>query len=182
MNILTTGNPTKNLAKSINEKIGGDFVSKSMGYDLCDDKVKDSVVEMSLKYDVFINSAVMHKFHQTLLLSKLWNFWYDNSKKGHIVNIGSTADAGVKGTPKLYNIEKKALRDFNKNLSNMTIGGSNIKMTYISPGYIKTPKIDEKHPEKYKLEPNYIADVIKWVIEQPNYVNISEIRLDPIQE
>jgi NADP-dependent 3-hydroxy acid dehydrogenase YdfG len=51
-------------------------------------------------------------------------------------------------------------------------------MTYIAPGHIHTPKQDEKHPTRKKLDCDYIASVVKWLLSQPDDVNISEICFD----
>jgi len=80
----------------------------------------------------------------------------------------------------------KALKAYCKNLSMAVLGGhgkspNGIRISYLSPGYIKTAQADEKHPEVKKLDPDYLAGLIKWLIEQPKEVNISEIALDPIQ-
>ena len=63
----------------------------------------------------------------------------------------------------------------------MTMGGSNIKSTLISPGSLTTPSVMKKHPDRKLIDTSYIAEVILWLIQQPEYVNINEISLDPIQ-
>jgi NADP-dependent 3-hydroxy acid dehydrogenase YdfG len=45
-----------------------------------------------------------------------------------------------------------------------------------------TPKQDEKMPGVKKLDTDYVAGMIKWLLEQPQDVNISEICLDRIQK
>jgi NADP-dependent 3-hydroxy acid dehydrogenase YdfG len=39
----------------------------------------------------------------------------------------------------------------------------------------------KKHPDRKLIDVEYIAEVILWLINQPDYVNINEISLDPIQ-
>ena len=58
---------------------------------------------------------------------------------------------------------------------------SNIKSTLISPGSLTTPSVMKKHPDRKLIDTSYIAEVILWLIQQPEYVNINEISLDPIQ-
>ena len=77
--------------------------------------------------------------------------------------------------------EKKALRDYNRDLTYMTMGGSNIKTTCVSPGSLTTASVMKKHPDRKLIDVEYIAEVILWLINQPDYVNINEISLDPIQ-
>lgn len=181
MKILTTGNPNYGLAKAIQETMGGDFVSRSTGHDLCDDQVRQQVAQMSLDYDVFINCAALWRFHQSLVLETVWNAWKEAGKKGRIVNIGSTADTGVRGTSWRYPIEKKALKEYSRNMTYAAIGGSGIHVTYVTYGYISTPNVEGKHPDKKKIDPQYAAEMIRWAITQPEHININEISIDPIQ-
>lgn len=155
--------------------------SRKTGYDLCDDKAQNSFAEESLNFDVFINCSSLWKFNQTLLSAKVWDLWSEKSKEGHFIHLGSTADTGYRGGSWMYPIEKTALKTLNRNLSYSAIGNGKIKSTLISPGYLSTSKVNEKHPTKAKLQTAYIVEVIKWVLEQPHSVNINEISLDPIQ-
>jgi NADP-dependent 3-hydroxy acid dehydrogenase YdfG len=95
--------------------------------------------------------------------------------------MGSTADTGVKGRTWRYPTEKKALRDYNRDLTYMTAGGSNVKSTLLSPGSLTTENVMKKHPDRQLIDVEYIADVVLWLLNQPEYVNINEISLDPIQ-
>ena len=56
------------------------------------------------------------------------------------------------------------------------------KTTYISPGNLHTPRQDEKMPNTPKLSTDYVAEIIKWLIDQPQDINISEFCLDKIQK
>jgi NADP-dependent 3-hydroxy acid dehydrogenase YdfG len=121
-----------------------------------------------------------------LLLEAVAGEWLKAGKKGQIIAIGSTADTPVKGTPWIYPIEKKALRAYCRNLSLAALGGhgsnpSGLRVTYISPGYIATPNAQRNHPGKNMLATEKIVEVIDWIIQQPEGVNVSEIALDPIQ-
>ena len=58
---------------------------------------------------------------------------------------------------------------------------SGFKVTYLSPGWMHTPVEDKKHPEMPKLQLDYVADTVKWLIDQPIDVNISELCLDGIR-
>lgn len=182
MRILTTGNPTYGLAAAISEIVGGDFASRSSGFELTSDDGRSRLVEHSLDYDVFINCAALWKFHQTLVLEAVFNRWKETGKRGRIINIGSTADTGVRGSSWRYPIEKKALRDMSRNLSYTSIGGTGIAVTYVSYGYLSTPSVETKHPDKRKIDPIYAAGIIQWVIDQPLHLNVNEISLDPVQE
>jgi NADP-dependent 3-hydroxy acid dehydrogenase YdfG len=39
----------------------------------------------------------------------------------------------------------------------------------------------KKHPDRKFLDTEYVAELILWLINQPDYVNINEISVDPIQ-
>lgn len=182
MKTLTTGHADYGVAQAIGQILGSDFASRRNGFDLCTDDGKDRLAQLSLEYDVFVNCAALWKFHQTLVLEKVWNTWSESGKTGTIINIGSTADVGVRSGSWLYPIEKKALRSLSRSLSQCTLGGNGIRVTYISPGYLRTPGVERKHPDKNKIEPLKIAELIKWLIQSPEGVNLHDISLDPIQQ
>lgn len=189
MKILITGNREYGLCQKIcdlfdtMDNVVYRCVSRSTGYDLCDNnnhqKLADEFVEQS--YDVFINNSALWKFNQTLLAETMYNVVSEAQKSAYFIHIGSTADTGVRGSAWRYPIEKKSIKDFNRNLSYATIGGSNIKTTLISPGSLTTENVVKKHPDRKLLDTSYIADLVVWLLNQPEYVNINEISLDPIQ-
>jgi NAD(P)-dependent dehydrogenase (short-subunit alcohol dehydrogenase family) len=182
MRIITTGNPTYGLAEAISRRLGGDFASRANGYDLCSDDGRKRFVETSHDYDVFINSAALWRFHQSLLLEAVWGSWSERGKTGHIISIGSTADTGVRSGKWLYPIEKKALKDLNRNMTYSSIGGNNIRVSLLSFGYLSTPKVEEKHPTKNKISCDQAVDIIEWVLKSPPTVNINEVSVDPLQQ
>jgi NADP-dependent 3-hydroxy acid dehydrogenase YdfG len=102
-------------------------------------------------------------------------------RKGHIINIGSTADTGVKGRTWRYPTEKKALKAYNRDLTYKAMGGSNIKTTLISPGSLTTTSVMKKHPDRKLIDVEYIAELVVWTINQPEYINVNELSIDPIQ-
>jgi NADP-dependent 3-hydroxy acid dehydrogenase YdfG len=189
MKILITGNREYGLCQKIcdlfdtMDSVVYRTVSRSTGYDLCDNnnhqKLANEFVEQS--YDVFINNSALWKFNQTLLAETMYNTVAEAQKSAYFIHIGSTADTGVRGSAWRYPIEKKSIKDFNRNLSYATIGGSNIKTTLISPGSLTTESVMKKHPDRKLLDTSYIAELIVWLLNQPEYVNINEISLDPIQ-
>lgn len=189
MKILITGNRDYGLCQEICNLFDtvGDIsyrtVSRSTGYDLCDhsnhQRLANEFVEQS--YDVFINNSALWKFNQTLLAETMYNTVLESKRPAYFIHIGSTADTGVRGSAWRYPIEKKSIKDFNRNLTYATIGGSNIKNTLISPGSLTTESVIKKHPDRKLLDTTYIAELILWLLRQPDYVNINEISLDPIQ-
>jgi NAD(P)-dependent dehydrogenase (short-subunit alcohol dehydrogenase family) len=133
-------------------------------------------------FDIFINNSAIWKFHQTLILESVFNAIEEDSRKNaHIISIGSTADTGVKGRTWRYPTEKKALKAYNRDLTYMAMGGSNIKTTLISPGSLTTPSVMKKHPDRKLIDVEYVAEVVLWVLNQPEYINVNEVSIDPIQ-
>lgn len=132
-------------------------------------------------FNVFINNSAMWKFHQVMIAENMYNRTKDAGIHAQFIHMGSTADTGVKGRTWRYPTEKKALRDYNRDLTYMTMGGSNIKTTLLSPGSLTTPSVMKKHPDRQLIDVEYIAEVILWLLSQPEYVNINEISLDPVQ-
>ena len=61
------------------------------------------------------------------------------------------------------------------------MGGSNIKTTLISPGSLTTPSVMKKHPDRKLIDVEYIAELVVWAINQPEYINVNELSIDPIQ-
>ena len=184
--ILISGNKDHGVAGGVHKILGTDydieFCSRKTGFDLTSDDGRQRFVDLSLGFDVFINNAALWRFHQTLLLESVWKSWSEAGKKGQIINLGSTADRQIYGGNWLYPAEKNALRHQSLSQSMSALGGSGIKVTYVSYGYVSTPNVEKKHPTKKKHDPEEIAKLIKWIIEYPiESSNIIELALDPIQ-
>jgi NADP-dependent 3-hydroxy acid dehydrogenase YdfG len=183
--IIVAGNKEYGLAKSI-AKLYPDakFLSRSSGYNLGKQEVRQLVAEESLDCDVFMIVSALGEFKQTLLLESIIKKWQEHNHEGYIIALGSSADTPVKGSAWSYPVEKKALRAYCRQLSQIASSDTpaNWKITYLSPGNMHTPKQDEKMPGVKKLDTDYVAGMIKWLLEQPQDVNISEICLDRIQK
>jgi len=184
--ILVVGNPNYGLAQAFSETFKADFLSRSNGFDLSQKSIQVQCAEKSLNYDVFIICSSLYDFHQVKILRIVYEMWKRHKHNGQIICLGSTADTPVRGTAWIYPIEKKALKAYCRNLSLAALGGHGhnppgIRVTYLSPGHIKTPVEDEKYPDVAKIDPKYLAQVVIWILSQPKEVNISEFALDPIQ-
>jgi len=188
-NVLITGNRDYGLCKSICnlfdtvDDINYTTVSRSNGWNLDvgpeQKRLADYFVDN--KFDIFINNSAIWKFHQIMIAEQVYAKCVEEKHSAHFIHMGSTADTGVKGRTWRYPTEKKALRDYNRDLTYMTMGGSNVKTTCLSPGSLTTPSVMKKHPDRKFLDTEYVADLILWLINQPDYVNINEISVDPIQ-
>ena len=73
--------------------------SRSNGYHLDTAEGQRKLAEYYIKgnFDIFINNSAIWKFQQVMIVECVFNAMEDADRKGHIINIGSTADTGVKG-------------------------------------------------------------------------------------
>jgi NADP-dependent 3-hydroxy acid dehydrogenase YdfG len=181
MKILVAGNPDYGLAAAIKQLFPtATFVSRTHGgWDLEERYKRKELAKLSLDYDVFISVSCLWHFYQTELVQEVALSWIEDKHMGYIIAIGSSADTPVKATAWEYPANKKALRAYCRQLSQIASSVDNtFKVTYLSPGNLHTPSQDEKLPGVQKLNCNYVAGIISWLIEQPTTVNISELCLD----
>jgi len=188
--IIIAGNKYYGLSKSLNITFpGATFCSRSNGeFNFFNKESVLQFAELSLDYDVCIFCSYIPHFYQILLLEKVWNVWSESKKKGQMIVLGSTADNSPRRM--LYSIEKRALRDFCRVYGKSASGGgpelykgNGIRITYVAPGMLDLPKQLEKHGEKIaKLDTGYLSDIIKWLVEQPDNINIYDISMDPVQQ
>ena len=186
--ILITGNRNYGLCQAICnmfDEQGYEYecASRATGWSLDKNEEQTRLAEYFVDngFNVFINNSAMWKFHQIMIAEHMYTKAKDAGVHAQFIHMGSTADTGVKGRTWRYPTEKKALRDYNRDLTYMTQGGSNIKTTCLSPGSLTTPSVMKKHPDRKLIDVEYIAEVILWLLNQPEYVNINEISIDPIQ-
>ncbi|MCB0419430.1 MAG: hypothetical protein KDD61_00425 [Bdellovibrionales bacterium] len=183
--IIVSGNSNEGLAFYLKQKVSGEFFSRSNGFDLTIPSNQKRFAQLSLDFDVFINCSSLEGFSQTLLLREVFHKWKEKGHKGYIINIGSTCVDRLNSTDNLYPIEKISLRDYSRNLSRTALGRqlgtppSGIRVTHISPGAMQTE--GAAHESLSKIDPAYVADLIVWLMQQPEGVNINEISLDAIQ-
>ena len=183
--MLVIGNKQYGLAESIAKLYpDAEYYSRTTGYNLGKRDVREHVAEKSLEYDIVILCSALGDFSQVLLAESIAKQWMKNNHTGYLIALGSSADTGVRGSKWIYPVEKKALRNYMRQLSQAASSDTppNWKTTYISPGNMHTPKQDEKMPGTLKLDTDYVASIIKWLIEQPHNINISEFCLDRIQK
>jgi len=184
MKILVAGNKSYGLAKSLYEKYPqAYFLSRSSGWDFSDQETQKRAAELSLDYDVFLSISCLNRFNQLKLVQSVSEKWVENDHKGYLIALGSSADTPVNGNTRIYPVEKKALRSYLRQLSQICSSETpkKFKVTYLSPGNLHTPSMDKKFPDTPKLDCDYVVNVIQWLLEQPMDVNISELCLDKIQ-
>lgn len=188
MKVIVAGNSNYGLAKSLanvfeNNDVWAEFYSKSNGgYDFLEQQKQKLFAEQSISYDVVILCSYIKNFSQVRLLEKIARLWFEQNKEGQIIVVGSTADLNTKGNTNIYPVEKKALKHYCRQLSISAAGddGHRIRTTYIAPGNMHTPSQDKKLPQKKKLDCDYVAGLIYWLMQQPKQVVISELSLDRV--
>jgi hypothetical protein len=184
--VLTTGNPKYGLAAGIDKIIGGSFASRSNGCDLDNDEGMDKFCQLASDSDVIIVNCYtekMNNYSQVRLLHKLYVQALKINKKIHFICIGSISDHINTEQPWIkyvsYSAEKLALQrlceTINHNRENVS---PNIKCTYISLGHMHTPLVDGYHPKEIKLNTEYVASVIKWIIDSPECIESITVTKD----
>jgi NADP-dependent 3-hydroxy acid dehydrogenase YdfG len=112
---------------------------------------------------------------------------------GHIVNISSVAGRQVKSGYSDYNASKWAVGAFSESLR-QEVTQQHIRVTVIEPGmtatelrqHISDPEVRRAQEDAVRrgtpLQGEDIADVIVFVVTQPEHVSISEILLRPTDQ
>jgi NADP-dependent 3-hydroxy acid dehydrogenase YdfG len=110
-------------------------------------------------------------------------------KKGHIINIGSTAGHEVYANGNVYCATKFAVNALTQAIR-LDVLDKKIKVSTVDPGMVLTEfsKVrfngdDEKAKRVYEglkpLSPKDVAEAILFCITRPEHVNINEIILTP---
>ena len=111
-------------------------------------------------------------------------------KSGCIVNISSTAGRSVSAIGSIYSATKYAVTAFSEGLRQELGASSNIRVTCIEPGLVKTELLNnvtdeslqntvEELKQTQSLKSEDIANVILFAINSPAHVNINEILVRP---
>lgn len=178
--MLISGNPNYGLSKSISKLYpDATFCSRESGYELTKNEDQLRFAELALAHDTIILCSALWKFNQTVLLDAVYKKCMEAKHYPHIVVIGSTTDRVKNGKAWLYNAEKKALRDYSNTLGIGGVWSIAPKISYISFGTLSNNQ--HKHPERKCMDIDLAAEYIKWLINQPKYVTINEISIDPMQ-
>lgn len=112
-----------------------------------------------------------------------------DSKKGHIINMGSIAGKEVYANGNVYCATKHAVDALNKGMR-IDLLPHGIKVTAINPGMVETEFSvvrfhgDEERAKKVyeglnPLTPQDIAETVFWVANRPPNVNINDIVIMP---
>lgn len=178
--MLIAGNKNYGLAQSL-AKLYPDavYASRTTGFDLTDYEDQQRFGKLSAEHDIIILCSALWRFHQTILLEAVYNNCVKQESRKHVICIGSTADRVKGGKTWLYAAEKKALRDYSNTLALGGVWDKTPKITYVSFGSMTN--MQHKHPERKCLDIDLAASYVKWIVDQPPFVGINEISIDPMQ-
>lgn len=151
MNFLITGH-TKGIGKAIYDRFGGIGLSRSNGFDISINHIGPYLSNI----DVFVNNAFddNNPWSQTKLL-------YESLSVKKIICIGSNSTDQTKNWPHPYQSAKLALEN---SCNQLFYQGYNI--TLIKLGWVNTDKAKNAKPEEKKIDTNYVADLVDWILHQ----------------
>jgi len=121
MKVLVTGG-NKGLGKHLIEEFNGMSISRVTNHDIT--KHYETIANLSLEYDVFVNNAFdgppqeeWANFGQVHVLESVYDLWSKNNKLGHIYNIGSVGEKHIvprEPSFETYRVAKAALAHASK--------------------------------------------------------------------
>lgn len=164
------------------------------------------------KVDILINNAGLARGLDKIYQGKIadWNEMIDTNikgllhvtrlvspimverRKGHIINIGSTAGHEVYPAGNVYSATKFAVKSLTQSFR-LDLLDKGIKVSSVDPGMVYTEfsKVrfsgdEEKANKVYNgvtpLSPDDVAEAIVFCATRPDNVNINEIILTPLQQ
>lgn len=113
-------------------------------------------------------------------------------KKGHIINIGSTAGHDVYPAGNVYAATKFAVKALSQS-TRYDVLDKGIKVTSVDPGMVETEfsivrfRGDEERAKKVytgikPLSPRDVADTVLFCVTRPQNVNINQVILTPLAQ
>ncbi|WBL25854.1 SDR family NAD(P)-dependent oxidoreductase [Zunongwangia sp. HGR-M22] len=131
----------------------------------------DAMIDINVKGLLYVSKAVISGMIER--------------KSGHIINIGSTAGKEVYPNGNVYCASKHAVDALNQGMR-IDLNGKGIRVGAINPGLVETEFSDvrfkgdkEKAKKVYQgfkaLQPEDIADIIRFVVTRPYHVNIADL-------
>jgi len=108
---------------------------------------------------------------------------------GHVVNIGSTAGHQVYPMGNVYNATKFGVKALTEGM-NLDCAGTKVRVSSVDPGHVQTEfaevrfhgdraKADKIYDGFRPLAPDDIADVVSYVVNLPEHMNILDVVVMP---
>ena len=115
-----------------------------------------------------------------------------NQKSGHIINTASVAGHKIFSGSAVYSATKFAVRALSEGLR-MEVKPYNIRTTIVCPGAVKTELLDhiseadvqqanQEYVGSVGLSPDSFANLVAFIISQPEEVDINEIIFRPTSQ
>ncbi len=113
-------------------------------------------------------------------------------KRGHVINIGSTAGNWPYAGGNVYGASKAFVQQFSRNLRT-DLFGTPVRVTNIEPGLCGGTEFsnvrfgdDAKAAKVYEgvdfITPEDIANTVLWVAQSPKHMNVNAIEIMPVQQ
>lgn len=113
-------------------------------------------------------------------------------KRGHVINIGSTAGNWPYAGGNVYGASKAFVQQFSRNLRT-DLFGTPVRVTNIEPGLCGGTEFsnvrfgdDAKAAKVYEgvdfITPEDIANTVLWVAQAPKHMNVNAIEIMPVQQ
>lgn len=110
-------------------------------------------------------------------------------RRGHVVNLGSTAGHLTYPMGNVYNATKFGVRALTEGM-NLDVAGTPIRVSAVDPGMVETEFSDVRfHGDRQRaqavyqgfrpLTPDDVADAIAYVVNLPEHVNILDLVIVP---
>jgi len=168
--IILTGH-TSGIGRAVYQKLSHEFqvkgLSRATGHDL-ETGVQPFVND---DFDVYINNAYSG-FKQTELLYEL--FKRNKHRPCSIINIGSVSGDGNRDQVNQYAVHKASLE---KACNQLQLIDTECKIIHVKLGRVNTP-MTEHRKQFPRIDPDYVANTIQWIINQPKDILIKNITID----
>lgn len=128
----------------------------------------ESIISKIQDLDIFINNVYDNDESQLNLLIKLYSIWRQKDKL--IINIGSRSYLPNISKGFKYSTYKNAINHFS-DLVTIQDTEKKCRITTVNPGYVRINN-------KYALSPSDVAKSVKWIIDNPNHIEISRIDIN----
>ena len=182
MKVMLVGG-LNDFTQEIVNRFSADYYSRSNGYNIDDDDIRNTLAVKSLDYNVLILHTYTIHNSQTLLLQDVLRQWMDNDHDGQIIVTGSSSSHFVSYKPNpahwVYTSQKSSLDMLCKMVSKKcTEGKYKFKISVIKPGMLDSEKSRNKSYFIKGVNNKVFTDTLEYIINLPKDIHIPEIVLE----